>query len=371
MLTDKKIHFISMDIPFPPNYGGVIDVFFKLRAMHQVGIKIYLHLYGSSSCGIEELKPFTEEIYYYPIKKNPIYFLKSSPFSVKSRRGEELLKNIKRIKAPIFFESLKTTEVLNLDCLEDYPKYLRLHNIEQNYYKGLASSEKNKLKRLIYALEAIKYVRYEQIIDQMDEVFTLSKFEQDYIKEKFNKGKYIPVFHGNNDLPKLKEFGKYVMYHGDLRTADNCKVVEFLIDVFKKLDYSLVIASSIKEEWVKSKIKSSTNIKFIKLNDFSHLLQLFQEAHINVAWSFQESGTKLKVINALFNSRYSVINKNIIDDENIEKLCFKVENESELIVTITTLMDQPFLPSQAYQSVLKNYLNDGNNVVNLLNTIFV
>lgn len=371
MLTDKKIHFISMDIPFPPNYGGVIDVFFKLKAMHQMGIKIYLHLYGKSSCGIDELKQFAEEIYYYPIKKKPVYFLKTSPFSVKIRRGEELLKNIKKIKAPIFFESLKTTQVLDLDGLDAYPKFLRLHNIEHNYYKGLGNSEKNKLKRFIYTLEASKYVKYEEIIHQMDEVFTLSKFEQDYINQKFNKGKYIPVFHGNNVLPKLEEFGKYVMYHGDLRTADNCKAVEFLIDVFKKLDYSLVIASSIKEEWVKSKIKLSTNIKFVKLNDFSHLIQLFQDAHINVAWSFQESGTKLKVINALFNSRYSIVNKDIIDDEVIENLCFKVENESELIVTIKKLMDQPFLPNQVYQSVLIDYLNDENNVANILNTIFI
>ena len=38
MYQGNKLHFISMDVPFPPNYGGVIDVFYKLKAFHQLGI---------------------------------------------------------------------------------------------------------------------------------------------------------------------------------------------------------------------------------------------------------------------------------------------------------------------------------------------
>ena len=359
-----------MDVPFPPNYGGIIDVFYKLKAFHQLGVKIYLHVYGFDNTGIDGLKEFADEIYFYPIKRNPFYFLSQKPFSVKSRNGKELLKNIQKIKAPIFFESLKTTGILSIESLKDYPKYLRLHNIEQNYYEGLAKSENDQLKQLMYNLETKKFIKYEKIISQFDEVFTLSNAEQDYTIKKYNKGVFVPVFHGNKRLPELESFGKYVMYHGDLRTADNCKVVEYLIDVFRESEYPLVIASSIKEEWVKSKINAYQNIKFVQLKDYNHLLQLFEDAHINIAWSFQESGTKLKVINALFNSRYSIINKNVIDDKRIANLCFEVNNTFDLLNKVEELMHLPFKMNTNYRNTLLNELNDLKNAEKILNVIY-
>ncbi len=123
---------------------------------------------------------------------------------------------------------------------------------------------------------------------------------------------------------------EFALYHGDLRASDNCKVVDFLIEVFKGIDYPFVIASGSREDWVKAKIKNHPHIQFVKLKDFNHLKNLFEKHHLNIAWSFQEYGTKLKVINALFNSRFSIINENVIDDEKISGLCVQVSNKSRV-----------------------------------------
>ena len=40
-----RIHIISFDVPLPANYGGVIDVFYKIKALHKAGIKIKLHCF--------------------------------------------------------------------------------------------------------------------------------------------------------------------------------------------------------------------------------------------------------------------------------------------------------------------------------------
>ena len=32
-------------MPYPPNYGGVIDVFYKIKSLHAIGIKIILHCF--------------------------------------------------------------------------------------------------------------------------------------------------------------------------------------------------------------------------------------------------------------------------------------------------------------------------------------
>jgi hypothetical protein len=370
MYQGKDLHFVSMDVPYPPNYGGIIDVFYKLKAFSHFDVEIHLHLFGFKECDVDIFKKYAKNVYFYPIHQKPHYIFQKYPLSVRSRDSKLFYERIKSLKAPIFFESLKTTFILNKYNLDDYPKYLRLHNVEQNYFSGLARSEKNIIKKALYNIESKKYIAYEKIIHQFDEVFTISKFEQNYTKEKFNKGKFIPVFHGNKEFQLLSEKGKFALYHGDLRTSDNRKVVSFLIDVFKEIDYPFVIASGTKEEWVKSKVQNFDHIKFVKLKDFDHLKELFEDAHLNVSWSFQESGTKLKIINALFNSRFSIINKNVIDDDVISSLCTKVSNKSELIEAINKLKNQPFTVSNEYINTLEHYLNNKLNAEVILKQIF-
>ena len=38
----KEIHLIAFNVPYPANYGGVIDVFYKLKALSQNGFKVIL-----------------------------------------------------------------------------------------------------------------------------------------------------------------------------------------------------------------------------------------------------------------------------------------------------------------------------------------
>ena len=40
---DKYINIVSFNIPWPANYGGVIDVYYKMQALHKCGVKIILH----------------------------------------------------------------------------------------------------------------------------------------------------------------------------------------------------------------------------------------------------------------------------------------------------------------------------------------
>ena len=33
LFKDKEVHIVSFDVPYPPNYGGVIDVFYKIKTL--------------------------------------------------------------------------------------------------------------------------------------------------------------------------------------------------------------------------------------------------------------------------------------------------------------------------------------------------
>ena len=48
VISKNQLHIVSFDVPYPPNYGGVIDVFYKLKALFDLGIEIYFHTFVES-----------------------------------------------------------------------------------------------------------------------------------------------------------------------------------------------------------------------------------------------------------------------------------------------------------------------------------
>lgn len=361
-MQNKSLHIISFDNPFPPDYGGAIDVFYKIKAFYDLGFKIYLHcFYDERSVVSEELKVITEAVYLYKKNRNISFFFSAIPFGIKSRFHNDLVKNIEKIDAPIFFEGLQTTMLMHKVSLPN-KKYLRLHNLESNFYEGMSSSETSWFKKFTYYFESKKYGNYQKILNEFDHVFALSMYEYDAVKAVTNKGAYVPVFHGNTKMASVSDYGDYAFYHGDLRLSDNKKAVQFIINVFKEIpEYPLIIASSNGKEFVENQIKDISNIEFVNIEKELHLVTLLEKAHINVMLSFQQSGTKLKVINSLFKSRFCLINSNMIDDERILELCEIAATKEEFILKIKELKSKPFLDTNNREEVLLDVLNDTKN----------
>jgi len=239
---------------------------------------------------------------------------------------------------------------------------LRLHNIESNFYAGISKSETNLVKKILYYFVSKKYMAYQKTIPDFDSVFALSRSEYKEVNKINANCIYVPVFHGNEVNESLTEYGNYAFYHGDLRLADNKRAAQFLIQVFKKIpDYNLIIASSNGQRFIENKLDNVSNVKFVKIKDERHLAALFADAHINVMLSFQESGTKLKVINSLFKSRFCLINKNMVDDEKVLSLCVIAETKQDFINKIIDLKDKPYKQIDMKKQVLMDVLNDINN----------
>ncbi len=371
-MSQKSLNIICFENPFPANYGGVIDVFFKIKAFHELGIKIHLHCFVYENEDVsQELLAITEKIYFYRKIRNPFYLFSKIPFGVKSRFNINLLINLKENKFPILFEGLQTTMVINFDNFENRKLFLRLHNLENNYYSGLSNSEKNWPKKLLYFSESIKYKYYLKQINRFEKVFTLSKNENNFVIKHFNNALYVPVFQGNIPEITLSEFGEYVLFQGDLRIADNWNSLIFFINIFKELkQINFKIASNFKKKNILKIIDKHQNIEYVEIKNEEHFNEVLANAHINVMSSSQESGTKLKLINALFKSRHCVINKNMIDDEKILKYCHVAVTESDFIKNIIYLNKQPFDNSKSRFNVISEVFDDKINAEKIIKSIF-
>tara|TARA_R110000787_G_scaffold113832_2_gene223167 strand:+ start:1085 stop:2215 length:1131 start_codon:yes stop_codon:yes gene_type:complete len=355
----KKLHLISFDIPYPPIYGGVIDVFYKIKALHNLGIKIILHCFQHGKPDQPELENYCSEVHYY--QRNSFFSSIIStdfPFIVKSRGNEELINSLKEDMHPILFDGLHTTYILNLKDFKNRKLYLRAHNVEHNFYKGLEKSESNIFKRNFFKQESRKLKKYEAILHKVNGVFSISPKEQAYFQKKYGeKCVYIPAFHDAEIRTRYRTKGKFILYHGNIVVSENVKAALFLIEVYKNSNYELIIASSYFNDDVTKEILKYDNISFHSLVKETDLNRLFENAHINVLPTFQDTGIKLKLLNTLYQGKFVIANDFMIDNTGLESLCEKANTKAEFLQKTEELFKQEFNKDILVQrkKILKNF----------------
>lgn len=354
-MIEKEIQIVTFNNPYPPDFGGAIDLFYKIKALSELGVSIYLHIFYDYREDFSGLMPYCKTINAY--KKNKFFIKHFSllPYCVTSRLSKELVNNLNRSNATILFESIRTTGVLKSNLFK-HKIAVRCHNIEHEYSWGLYRSEHNWLKKAAFLIEGYKLKYYETILNKAHILFPISYNEYSYFDKHFkNKSIFLPAFHGNKKLQVENGFGKYALYHGDLSTADNIKSAFFIINIFKDLKEKLIIASSTKNSKLLEEINKHKNISFSLVSSENELSELIKNAHINVLYSFQKSGTKLKVFNALYKGRHCILNNNMIDDPDILQLCKVAENEKDYKSAVRTLFIQEYILTEERVEALKKY----------------
>ena len=205
-------HVIAFDVPYPPNYGGVIDVFYKLKHLHQAGAIIHLHCYQYGRDEAPELLKYCKTVTYYKRStKNIALHFSLTPFTVLTRRSKTLEENLLKDNHPILFEVLHTCYLLNDSRFENRIKLYRQSNIEHEYYKQLAQSEKSFLKRLYLQLEAFKLKRFENIVNKATAVLAVNEKDTLYFQNNYPKVKsiFLPSFHNNTEVKSKLGRGEF------------------------------------------------------------------------------------------------------------------------------------------------------------------
>ena len=114
---DKHLHIITHDVPWPADYGGVIDIYYKIKSLHNLGIKIHVHCFTGGRKPQPDLNNYCEEVIYYPRKKNLPGILSGIPYIVQSRSNSDLLKNLTKDNYPVLMEGIHCTYFLQKNKL--------------------------------------------------------------------------------------------------------------------------------------------------------------------------------------------------------------------------------------------------------------
>ncbi len=341
----KSVHIVSFDIPFPANYGGVIDVFYKIKYLSETGVQVYLHCFEYGREHSQELERLCTKVYYYPRKNNLGSHFSLRPYIVKSRRSETLIQNLLKDDAPIIFEGMHTMGIGLDKRLKHRRKIYRESNIEHHYYKHLAKADNNLLRKLFFYTEAFKLKLFQKQIRYFDAVAVVSESDQNYLSEQFPDKHidYIPSFHENNQVISKIGQGDYALYNGNLSVGENIKAVEYLIDeVFSKTDYPFIVAGLNPDESILEKASKYPNIEVRENLPEQEMHALIQNAQFNVLITFQATGLKLKLLNTLFKGRFCIVNSKMTKGTGLNSLCISAETPQEIIALIEKYKHQSF-----------------------------
>ena len=337
-MDEKRLHIISFNVPYPANYGGVIDVFHKLKALSENGVKVILHAFEYGREPAPELEKYCEKVYYYKRKTGIFSQLSSLPYIVYSRRNKELLADLLKDNSPILFEGLHCCYYLNHPLLKNRLKMVRAHNIESVYYHGLAQNTTSPFQKLYFNWEAWKLKEFEPILSQADYILTLSTLEKKYFENTFgeNKTVYVPLFFQDQiSTPTIQaEIKPVVLYHGDLSTPENQKAAMFLINsvASKDMNISWIFAGLNPPKNLLQSSEKYKNVTVLSNLSEEKMSQLIREAGVHVLFTNQVSGVKVKLLHSLANGQYCLTNKEMVEGSGLEKLCRIISEQPDEIL---------------------------------------
>lgn len=338
-----KLHVVSFNVPRPADYGGVVDVFYKLKALKEAGVAITLHCFQYGRAEAKNLEDVCERVYYYKRITGLSGLSIRKPYIVSSRRSKRLLHNLQSDDAPILFEGLHCCYYLDHPALADRFKAVRLHNVEWEYYRYLAQREKLLSIRLYLGAASRRLRIFERRLSQAQLLLPISPGDTEYYQRHHHNTHYLPAFHSNQQVTSKAGRGEYVLYHGNLRVNENHEAAMFLITkVFDGRPFQAMIAGKDPRRELLDAASRVSNVMVEANPDDARMNQLISEAHVHVLTTFQPTGMKLKLLNTLFAGRFVIANADMVKDTGLESQCAIADDPIDIRHLISNTFEREF-----------------------------
>jgi len=360
-----KLHIVSLENPYPPDYGGVMGIFNRIKALHESGLEIHLHVFYHERERRRELELFCTKVYYYKRDMRKSLLFSKFPFIVASRSSKKLLDNLKSIEAPILFEGLHTCFYLEHPDIKNRIRLVRTHNIEHDYYHHLSLAEKNVFKKWYLKRESKKLEQFEKVLIHCSRILSVVESDQEHFKNKYSHSELMPVFIDESKFHFSHSQQKTILYHGNLSVSENSIAVEWLIEtVFSKISHNCIIAGKNPSDALFKKVNNYKNIQIIANPDSDKLNQLIQESAVCVLPTFQGTGIKLKLIDSLMQGKHCLVNSIMLTGTSLGEYCHIAETPSEFIEKINQLIELNFSVQdfELRKLHLKSYFNNQKSV---------
>lgn len=361
----RHLHIVCLDAPSPPDYGGAIDMYYKIEALAKTGTRINLHYFDyNPSRNTNGLEGFCEAIYKYERKNILRAFPFSRPFIVQSRLNDQLIKNLNKDDHPILLEGLHCSGIIPF-LKKTERVVIRMHNEEASYYRHLAITEKSLFTKQFFLRESKLLKRYQGGLNKGIKLACLSASDIDVLRYEYNYTNlhFVPCFIPWQELSIKNGVGNYCLYHGNMQVSENEEAAKWLIEnVFSKVAIPFIIAGKGISQKLMAIAKKYKHISIVSKPTIHEINELVQNAQVNVLPSMNNTGVKLKLLNAVFNGRHCITNDAGISGSGIGQSIVICNTGNQWIEAVKDTMKKPFLSGniEERKSILNLYDNNVN-----------
>jgi len=343
-MAKPRIHVIAFDVPWPPDYGGAMDICYRLRALHRLGVEVILHAWQYRRAPAGELNRWCREVHYY---RRPLYrdlLSLQQPYIVASRRDPALLARLQEDEAPILFEGLHCTALLPHPALAGRIKVVRMHNVEHRYYAALSGQESHLFRKAFFRVEAERLLRYEPVLHHAAGVAAITPADRDELAGRYgDKVFYLPAAHPDEAVEGLAGTGRYALYHGHLAVAENHAAALFLIREVRAQDhFPLVLAGKQPRSELRRLIQGEPNVRLVADPSATEMEALLREAQVILLPGFQSTGLKLKLVTSLYRGRQVLASPAMVSGSGLEGLCAVADTVEAWRDMLAGLLERPF-----------------------------
>lgn len=368
------LHIVCLDVPYPVDHGGIFDLFYKLVALQREGVKIHLHCFEWGRGRQPMLDQYCFSVDYYPRTTGVAGLSPSLPYIVSSRRSKQLLHNLLRDNYPILMEGVHCTYLLSDDRISSRNCHVRLHNVEHIYYQHLYNTTRSNLKKIYYRWESNTLQDYERSIARKAHFWAVSeKDAEEYRRLGCRSIEFLPLFLPDWQPNMLAGKGLFCLYHGNLSVAENEKAAIWLLEnVFNEVDLPFIIAGKHPSPQLAALTAQHKNAHLIPDPKEAEMQDLIATAQVHVLPSFNATGIKLKLVNALYNGRFCVVNAPGIRGSKLESTCAIADTAEEFKQVVVRLYEEPFGPAMIdhRKKVLQQLFDNRCNAARIIGNIW-
>lgn len=318
-MSQKKLHIISFDVPIPADYGGIIDVFYRAKALKESGIYVVFHCFYKEQQPTVDFSEIADEVYFYRRKTGFLTQLSCTPYIVKSRISKKLIRRLAEDEYPVLAEGHHCAGILLSTKIAPERVSVRIHNNEDDYYKGLYAKETNFYKKAYYLMESYKLKLFDKQLKKAKALYCVHSNDLLHYS-LINKNTIYWRSAVDTSVVLVNEQPKnQAVYIGNLSVNENSKAVYYLVGLWKKqqLDFPLLIAGKNPPQELVSFLRKN-HIQLITNPSSDKLNQLLFESKFNICYTDQATGMKIKILHNILKGNICLANDKMIENSDVK-----------------------------------------------------
>ncbi len=320
------VHIVCEETPYPADCGDAIDTYEKIRALHDAGVSVHLHM---KTCNGDSTRLCdccaSVETYQTDHTKGK----------------EDLVEKLIASPLPVLLENFYDCRVV--EKLLDTGKRVVIRVRDEEGYMDREKKCGGGFRELWRKKQHVAHAVANGCI-------YACTFPQD--------AKFLSDELGVRHAPVLAPFvswsacesrtgaGNFCLYHGDLSHPCNEKIALMLLEqVFSKCRYPFVIAGKNPSRRIAKLAEFYSHTCLVANPESKVITELVQKAHINIVPSLQP-GRIYKLLHSVFRGRHCIANNIALEGTGLDAACHVASDTEAIIRLVERLMTMPFEPGE-------------------------